>query len=108
MTGSTLVLSACCIVNDCFPNWGDGMSITKVGGFGSGGKTPLLFGEYCPLCMGCRFVASSSAFAANFSGLKPPIKLLALFLLAGRGSGSRLLSFDLPASAMASNAWTRS
>lgn len=84
------------------------MATVKVGGFGSGGNTPLLLGEDCPLCMGCRLVASSSAFTANFSGLKPPIKLLACFPLAGGGSGSRLLSFDLPASAIASNAWTRS
>lgn len=84
------------------------MATTKVGGIGSGGNMPLLFGEDCPLCVGCRLVASSNAFTANLSGLKPPIKLLARFPLAGRGSGSRLLSFGLPASAMASNAWTRS
>lgn len=79
----------------------------RVGGLGSGGN-PLLREEDCPLCMGGRFVASSIAFTANFSGLKPPIKLLAWFLSAGGGSGSRLLSFDLPASAMALNVSTRS
>lgn len=73
-TGGAMVSSACCIVNECFPNWGDGMATTKVGGFGSGGSTLV---EDCSLCVDCRFVASSSAFTASFSGLKPPIKLLA-------------------------------
>ena len=79
--------------------------VIKAGGFGSGGSGFDNEGS-CAVCMGGRFVASRMVFAANSSGLKPPIKLLSCF---ATGSGSnRLLSVGFAPSAMASKAWTRS
>jgi hypothetical protein len=82
----------------------DGIDTTT----GSGSGTSLLCEEECSLCIGGRLGASSTVFTANLSKSKPPKKPLSCFVLIGTSSGSRLVSFGLPASAMALKDSTKS